>query len=400
MKAIKYVTLLLFVSLEIAGQNVMTSSPYSMFGVGEIITGLRGQNSAMGGVAYGARESLFINTDNPAGLVGMDSCTLIAEVSGFGKFESYKSNGNSNDAFTGNVSAFMMGGRIMPRWYAAVSITPYSSVGYYFQSTQELEGSPGSYVSSVFEGSGGLSKASLSNGFLLPGNFSLGVNLSYVFGSMTQDESQETMSVTHDMEARAFYADFGLQYRRALSKTAILTLGAVYGYRQNLNIENTMTVTTSTSSTKTNEKDADQYLPQFAGFGGNLKYKKMTYGLDYTFYRYSCLTSGDSRIVFKDTHELRGGLCYSPNGFASDSYWKRISYKAGLKASTNYMSISGKDGISWRASAGFEFPVGNGKVNTSFFYESLKLQDNKFQSRTYGLTLSYTISELFHRIKL
>lgn len=400
MKAIKPILLFLFISYHAIGQNVMTSSPYSMFGIGEITTGLHGQNSAMGGVAYGSRSLLFINTGNPAGLVGLDSCKLITEVSGFAKYESYKSNKNSNDAFTGNVSSFMMGGRIMPRWYTSVGLTPYSSVGYYFQSTKDVEGSPGSTVSSVFEGSGGLSKVSLSNAVLLPRNISVGVNLSYVFGNMKQIETQEGMNITQNMRANAVYADFGIQYERALGKNTILTLGAVYGYRQKLNIDNKKTIKTSLTETEESLRGADQYLPQFFGFGGNLVHKKMTYALDYTFHQYSSLSSGDSRVTFNDTHEFNGGVCFSPESYAASSYWKRMKYKAGLKMSNNYLSISKKDGISWRGSAGIDFPVRNGLISTAVFYESQKLQNNKFQSNIFGLTVSCTITELFYKVKL
>lgn len=399
MKAINPILFLLFFSFQAISQNVMTSSPYSMFGIGEITTDLQGQNSAMGGATYGSKNPLLINIDNPAGLTGMDSCMLIAELSGFGKYESYKSSGNSNNAFTGNASAFIMGGRIMPRWYAAASVTPYSSVGYYFNSTQDLEGSPGTIINSVFEGSGGLSKASFSNAYLFPGNISIGVNLSYVFGNMKQTETQDGMIIKQEMLAQAFYADFGIQYEKVLGKNTILTLGAVYGYKQKLNVSNKTTITT-TSVTEDSKKNADQYLPLFVGFGGNLKHKKMTYALDYTFYQYSTLTSGDTRITFKDTHELRGGVCYSPESYSSSSYWKRMKYKAGLKISNNYLSISKNDGILWRASAGLEFPVRNGLINTALFYENQQIQNNKYQSNKIGLTVSCTISELFHKIKL
>lgn len=147
MKAIKYIWLfcLLLFPFPAVAQNVMTSSPYSMFGIGEIMTGLYGVNAGMGGITIGMRGKMLINTDNPAGLTGLDSCRLFTEASAFAKWESYRSKGNNNQAFTGNFSRFAMAGRIMPHWYMAVGLTPYSSVGYYFQSTQELEGSPGSY---------------------------------------------------------------------------------------------------------------------------------------------------------------------------------------------------------------------------------------------------------------
>ena len=65
------------ITLKAQAQNVMTSSPYSMFGIGELESGLYGQNAAMGGVSYGMRNSTLINIENPAGLTALDSKRLI-----------------------------------------------------------------------------------------------------------------------------------------------------------------------------------------------------------------------------------------------------------------------------------------------------------------------------------
>ena len=53
MRVTKYITFifLLWFAEFLKGQNVMTSSPYSMFGIGELESGLYGQNAAMGGVS-------------------------------------------------------------------------------------------------------------------------------------------------------------------------------------------------------------------------------------------------------------------------------------------------------------------------------------------------------------
>ena len=124
MKVIKHLTLFLLLTVTVNAQNIMTSSPYSMFGIGEIVTGLYGSNSAMGGVSTGMRSTWLLNTENPAGLTGLDTLRLFAETSAFMKSESYQSkNGNSN-AFTGNMSAFTLAGRIMPHWYMAAGLTP------------------------------------------------------------------------------------------------------------------------------------------------------------------------------------------------------------------------------------------------------------------------------------
>ena len=89
-----------------SAQNAMTSSPYSMFGLGEMASGLYGQNTSMAGVTVGMREGMLMNIENPAGLTALDSCKLFAEASAFVKNERYRSDGSSSNAFTGNFSAF------------------------------------------------------------------------------------------------------------------------------------------------------------------------------------------------------------------------------------------------------------------------------------------------------
>lgn len=400
MKVIKYLALSFLAFITGHAQNIMTSSPYSMFGVGEIVTGLYGSNAAMGGVSTGMRNAWLINMENPAGLTGLDTLRLFAEAAAFLKSESYQSKSGNSHAFTGNVSAFSLAGRIVPRWYMAAGLTPYSSVGYYFQSTQPLEGSPDSYYTSLFEGYGGLSKVYLTNAFMLNKNLSVGVNLSYIFGNIKLTESQSNISVEDRMYTHNFYADFGLQYHRPLTHDVSFTIGAVYGYKQRLKLENSVAITYSSSEAEQSKRNSTQYLPQFFGIGSSLVYKKWTYAFDYSFHQYSSFSSGDSRVKFKDSHELKTGISYYPNGYTSGSYWKRITYKAGIDLSTPYMQINGESGYSYRINAGLSLPVMNGRIHTAFYYDHTQFKNNVFARDAFGVTVSYTLSELFYKLKL
>lgn len=403
MRAIKYGSLLGLSLLPflMGAQNVMTSSPYSMFGVGEIMTSLYGSNAGMGGVAIGMRGKMLINTDNPAGLAGLDTCRLFAEASAFAKWESYQSKGEDNQTFTGNFSRFALAGRILPRWYMAGGLAPYSSVGYYFQSTQELEGSPGSYYTSTFSGDGGLSKVYLSNAFKLLPFLSIGINLGYIFGNMTQTEAQSTMSVSQKLFGQSFSADFGVQYSYRIGHELNLTLGAVYGLPQTIRMEKTKTITESSSENSYNMKRVSQTLPQYIEAGVSVEYRKMTYAFDYLFRQYSSLTSADSRVTFHNSHELRVGVCYFPDGYGSSSIWKRMDYKAGVEiAFPYYMQLRGQSGLSWRVSAGLGFPLMNGQLHTSFFYDRVELGGRMLKRGITGFTVTYTLSELFYKVKL
>lgn len=401
MKAIKLTLLLIsFSTFGMYSQNVMTSSPYSMFGIGETDAGMYGANSAMGGVSVGMRGTRLINTANPASLTALDSCRLIADVSAFGKFESYHSKGADNNAFTGNLARFAMAGRIIPRWYAAVGVAPYSSVGYYFKTLQSLEGSPDSYYYSTFTGDGGLSKVYMSNAFKITPALSVGANVDFIFGNITQSEEQSTMSVSEKMFGTTISGSLGMQYHKQLSRESSLTLGATYGFKQKIYMERTKTVAESSTSTVSKMKKANQTLPQSIGIGASYVNKKMTYGLDYLFKQYGQLTSSDSRVTFHDSHEIRAGISYLPTIFSSSNFWKRTEYKFGIDISTPSMHLYQKKGYSYRINGGLGFPVNNGRINTAIFYDRLKLEGNTLDRSITGITVTYTISELFYKIKL
>ncbi|MCC8155553.1 MAG: hypothetical protein LIP01_16075 [Tannerellaceae bacterium] len=400
MKATKYILLsFIFLPVLLKSQNNLTSSPYSMYGVGEIISGLYGQNSAMGGVAYGMNNPGLINVDNPAGLTGMDFMKIYAETSVFLKNSWYSSGGDSHKALTGNLSSFLLGTRLAKRWYAAAGLAPYTGVGYYFKSTEPLEGTTNSYITSTYQGDGGLSKFFLSNGVRLPANFSLGMNFNYYMGTISTSETQSGAALSETFQASFFHVDFGLQYSRRLGKQTHLSVGAVYGYKQEYKLKASRTVSGTLISNEYDVKNITQYLPEFYGVGGMLEYKKMVYAADYTFRKYSVVSSGVSRIRYQDVHELRTGVCYNPGGRSFEGYWSKVAYKAGLNFSTPYYTINGKSGLNWRASAGMALPMFNGVLNTAFFYENQEIY-GKFKQQAAGVTVSFTLNESMFRVKL
>lgn len=398
MKAINFVLSLSLITLPAQAQNSMTSSPYSMFGIGEPEPGLYGQNTGMGGVSYGMRHNMLMNIENPAGLTALDSKKLLIELSAFAKYESYASGKSSSQSFTGNFPAFMLGGRIAPRWYTAISLTPYSSVGYYFQSYQPIEGNPYETHTSTFTGSGGISRISLSNAYHLSKRWSMGLNISYLFGTITQSEEQDKVIIDKKMYARSLYVNPGIQYHYSSGNNLSFTVGAVYGYRKKLHISNEKIISHDGSGSPQKQKDQEQSLPQYFGIGASLQYKKWTYALDYAFRQYSSLTSADKRIQFRDVHEGHIGICYLPDNY-SDTYWKRVSYKAGIDVATSYMSIHGNSGFSLRFNAGLGLPVFRGRINAGLFYDRMHYEKNILGRHIIGATVSITISELFYRRK-
>ncbi len=380
-------------------QNQMTSSPYSMFGIGEFQTGLYGANSAMGGVSYGIRDNNFINMENPAGLVSLDSNRLYAETSAFGRFDYTTSGSNSNTNFSGNLGSFTLAGRMYKWWYASAGISPYTSVGYYFNSTEPVEGTVNTVTNTLYQGSGGLSRASLGNAIRLPYGFSVGVRVDYMFGKLFYQETQLSLAAEQEMYTQQFHLDAGIQYQRQVGKESYITMGAVYGYKQSLTMTNSITVTgTSTSAVYTKQK-VRQYIPAYYGMGGSYTHKKSVFALDYTLYEYSVLNSSAASVQFRDVYEARLGYSFLPGRRDYGKYRDQINYKLGAVVGNSIYHLNGKDGYHFRVSAGVGLPLSNGLLNTAIYYDQERIP-GKLQMHFIGLNLTFTLSERLFRIKL
>ena len=165
--------------LNVAAQN-MTSSPVSMFGLGELSTGEGGIYSGLGGVGIALRGENVINDANPASLTGLLPQYFFFDLGVSGSYLKYSQSGASNHSLNGNLNNLAVGFRIAPRWYGAIFMAPVSSVGYAISLDQDVAGTDGSTVTSLFQGEGGVSKMGISVAYELWKGLSLGTNFSYV----------------------------------------------------------------------------------------------------------------------------------------------------------------------------------------------------------------------------
>ena len=239
--------------LNLTAQN-MTNSPASMFGLGELSTGEGGIYSGMGGVGIALRGENAYNSANPASLTGLMPQYFFFDLGVSGAYEKYSQSGANNHSFNGNLNNLGAGFRIAPRWYGAIFMAPVSSVGYAISLEQDVAGTNGETVTSLFQGEGGLSKVGISVAHQLWKGLSLGANFSYVGGTITQSESQGSATETNSSYKHTVYVDFGLQYTYEIERDRSLVAGAVYGYSQDLLQDNDHSVSSSSSSGSITEK--------------------------------------------------------------------------------------------------------------------------------------------------
>ena len=144
--------------------QILTSSPYSRYGLGELNLQTFAAPSAMGGsfIAYhqDTVAPFFINVANPAGLASLK--LSVFEVGGQAQFTKISSQSSSVNKNNSNFSYASVGFPLKRFGGAAFGVMPYSTVGYKITSTQE-EANIGS-MKYIFQGDGGINKAFIGVG--------------------------------------------------------------------------------------------------------------------------------------------------------------------------------------------------------------------------------------------
>ena len=232
MKPIKI--LALFVALiasfaPLAAQN-NTITPYSRFGYGVLRDNVSSAQAAMGGVGYAMNNGRQINVMNPASYAAIDTLTFLFDIGVDFKYltTTQQSIGSTQKGHntTGGLNYVTMQFPVTKYMGASVGLLPYSQVGYSFgEDIQNGE--------SAFSGSGSINQvyAGLS-GKLFKG-FTIGLNVSYLFGTLLNDEyvTADNGSQTlfeRSVEVSDYDIRFGAQYSFNIGQKNRFTLGAVY----------------------------------------------------------------------------------------------------------------------------------------------------------------------------
>lgn len=388
-KVLLYILLFVAASPMVA-QTAGTISSYSRFGLGLLHDQSSGFNKSMGGVGQGVRIGNRINTTNPASYSAIDSLSLIFDVGmsgAFGKMNQGAKQVGINSATFDYVHAGMHIGK---RLGLAAGFMPYTTIGYTFSSPETLIGYnnnttlPETY-SGTYSGSGGLNQAYVGVGWKAYKNFSIGANVSFMWGKYNHSlvpnfqeggVSTETYSSTikmYNASLKTYKIDFGIQYPIRLTRQDWLNIGATAGLGHKIAQDATLLLFTTKGDTTTYTATSPFDLPYTYGVGLSWQHKNtLLVAADMHQERW-----GDCRMpvetrggyeptkgYYKNMTKIAVGAQYTPNPYGK--FMDRIQYRAGFNYSTPYLKVNGVDGpMELRLCAGAGIPIINRKNNRS-----------------------------------
>ncbi|MEY4929537.1 MAG: hypothetical protein RI909_261, partial [Bacteroidota bacterium] len=223
-------------------------SPFSYLGIGEYYGNALAHNQGMGGVGISNPQYYFLNNQNPALLV-FNRFTVF-EAGFIGEKRTTKGNGLSESNGSGNLNYLVTAFPVkLTRWTTSIGLMPYSSVNYKLNYTEAIEGSTNT-VNIKESGEGGINQFFWSNGVVLNKNFSVGLKMNYLFGSIIREysntltTSDQAIAYQPSIYTRNFIKDLnfsaGLSFHKdslAGKKNYKINVGVVYDFKADLNTE-------------------------------------------------------------------------------------------------------------------------------------------------------------------
>lgn len=427
------------------------NSPYSRYGIGNLVTQGNIVNRSMGGIsagfadgptivagtAKGQASGQAINYVNPASYsnfvyttfdIGLqvDSRTL-KSTNPAGKFTSNNAiisylqlgfpllNGNKKAAAK-NIS-----------WGVNLGLRPVSKVNYKIEKNSRLSNIDS--LATLYEGSGGVNNVFVGTGVRVK-NFSFGFNAGYLFGNKSYDTRlifiNDTVNYLKSNSSTkttlgGISLNGGVQYVIQLKKkdtaNGTLRIGAYgnlqkkYGASQDI-LRETFSYDAATGATihldsvyQKNDQKGNVQLPSTFGVGFTVEKQHWLYGVDFETSNWDNYRFFGQKDLVKNNWTVKAGFQYLPAQINSRRYSQFIKYRAGVFFGPDYI-VADKKLPQFGVSVGAGLPL---KLKRAFYetqysvmnvaleYGNRGNSSNNIRENIVHVSLGFSLSDIWFR---
>lgn len=363
-------SLVLFISL-ISNAQEGTSSPYSFYGIGDVKFKGTVETRSMGSVSVFS-DSIHINLQNPALLSSLKLTTFSVGASSINtklntETQSEKARRTNLDYLAVGIPAGKFG--------FTFGLMPYSSVGYKILNSAD-DDDP---YFTQYNGTGGINKVFLGFGYKIGKNLSIGLDAQYNFGTIeTKSFRYLTTIESGTLEenfSRVQGVNFttGLAYEKKINKKYTYFGSLVYAPKSNLKLTNERTITVSDQVESQPVQNLNFNLPSRLSIGSGFgEVRKWLVGAEVTLQSNSDLKNrfdDINGVVFENSTRYSVGGYFIPNHGSFTSYFKRITYRGGLRYENTGMVIQNKSIEDFAVSLGLGLPLSGTFSNLNIGFE-------------------------------
>lgn len=300
-----------------------------------------------------------------------------------------------------NLNALNMWFRFSKKWATLVGLSPYSTMNYNIVTTGNL--SSGGTSTNNYKGNGSLAQFYIGNGFQVTRNFSVGVNASYIFGSLKKRESIILATSKTTLERRVFAhritADFGAQYTFFFPDNKQFILGAVYEPQLRLKTSSNKLFYQETNLDtllSENESIENFMIPQKLGAGASFQTMRSNFLVDLSFEEWAQARLEDN---LKTRNIMRVSVGYEYKGNPkSDRYLDLVRVRSGFYYQQNYLVLKNTPFDDWGFTVGLGLPINYGRATLGISYNynnSGTTQSSLIKQQASVFVLDVTVRDLW-----
>src|SRR5690606_26892654 len=340
------------------------------------------------------------------------------DVGVFGNITQLSQNQRSENSYNFSLSHINFGIPLGRPGGISFGIMPFSDVGFSYAIPGMIDTTS---IQTVYAGAGGTTKAYLGYGVQLSKRFSVGANVSYIFGTLENISSVEfpndigALNVRTDSSqyVNGFSFDYGAQYFQPLGNNVSLTIGYSGTAGTSLNTNASRVVTRTPTSVEhdvenlpidtvhTYEGQKQQIaMPMKHSVGFSVaKGNSWMVGGDVNYAKWSSYRVGGHNPNLTDSYGFAVGGQITPD-ITSVNYFNVVDYRLGFKYNKSYMNIGNQDINKMALTVGFGFPLpslfGSSfyKINFSTEFGQMgTLSDNLVRERYINFILGFTLND-------
>ncbi len=407
------------------GQAQNINSPYSRYGLGDIVPSQNILTRGMGGIGTAYYDFNSVNFLNPASYGRLQYVTLDfgAEID---NLTTRALNPVRKFSTASPIVSYINVGiplkiKKKPILGLVFGLRPVSRINYKILRNERItSGTLNDSVATLFEGTGGSQQAFLGTGYRI-GNFTAGVNAGYLFGSKDFTSRRIFLNDTvqyykSNSETKTNYNGFflnaGLQYTATLNKSLFLRMGVQGSWKQKL--KGTQDVLRQTFDFDANsatfqidsvfaEKDVKGTITTPASYSAGIildNAGRWLIGVDYSTTKWSNYKFYNEKDPVQDSWELRLGGQLSPSS-EGKNYWNFVSYRTGFSYGKDYVNVGSKL-PKWTLSVGAGFPLRKvaytnqfSVINTSLEFGQRGNKSNSVRESFFRVSIGFSMSDLW-----
>ncbi|HMU44961.1 MAG TPA: hypothetical protein PKC72_01275 [Chitinophagaceae bacterium] len=432
------------------------NSPYSRFGIGDLVPPTNVINRGLGGISAGYSDYLSINFNNPASYSAFEaglekkSKKLVTGRAILDVGMNFENRTLKDQAKTGKFTAsnalfsyVQVGVPLRKNWGLSFGLRPISRISYKIIRNERLYNplppyGPIDSAITQFQGDGGAYLASIGTGFKvfqkekkynLMERLSLGVNAGYLFGRKDYTSRRTLINDTVQYEAANYetktnfsglYFTTGIQYQVPLNeeKRIMLNLGAFGNWSQTVNARRDQLRETfiydenigyARLDSVSDMKDVKGKVVMPSSYTFGFVVQKYTvpnkqggwlFGADFEMQNWDQYRIYGQTDSVKNKWEFRAGAQFNP--IPKRNYFSYVSYRFGFFAGSDYIKVGQKLPV-MGGSFGLGLPLVNkGRqsnqftvINLCFEYSKRGNNDNLLKENMFRLSLGFSLSDIW-----